>query len=232
MDLTYLGHSAFAIQGNDKTLLIDPWLTDNPHTTATPEAFEDVTAVLVTHGAEDHLGDAPDIATSHDADLLCDAATAAVLTDQGFPQHLLDDHIWGPYIERDGWAVRIMQARHQSAFVDEGIIGPALAYMITIDGTTIYHMGDTAIFSTLELYGDLYDPDITLIPVGGAASYYPELYPEEAALVAEWLAAECYVPMHYTVGSDRPAAFRDYCTERDIAGEVTIMAPGETLAGD
>ncbi len=230
MDLTYFGHSAFAIQDNETTLLIDPWLTDNPHTSVTPEEFDDVTAVLVTHGADDHLGDAPTIAKTHDAKLLCDAATAAVLTDRGIPPNLLEDHIWGPHIERDGWDVRIMQARHQSAFIEDGVIGPALAYMITIDRSTIYHMGDTAIFSTLELYGELYQPDITLIPVGGVASYYPELYPDEAALVAEWLNSELYVPMHYAVNSDRPAAFKQGCTEREINGEVRMMTPGETLS--
>lgn len=230
MDLTYLGHSAFAIEGNDTTLLIDPWLTDNPHTSVSPETFDEVTAILVTHGADDHLGEAPRIAQAHDADLLCDSASASILTDRGFPSNILESHIWGPHIERDGWAVRIVQARHQSAFVDEGVIGPALAYIVTIDGCTIYHMGDTAIFSTLELYGDLYEPDITLIPVGGVASYYPELYPDEAALVAEWLESDIYVPMHYDVDSDRPAAFKQYCTEREIDGQVRIMAPEETLS--
>lgn len=228
MDLTYLGHSSFQLDANDITLLIDPWIEENPHCEYDLADFTDITAILVTHGAFDHIGDAPTIARRNDAELFCDAASYAVLKNNGFPEELLAPHIWGMHVGREGFSVRIVQAHHQSAWPDEGIIGPALAYIVTLDGHTVYHMGDTSISRDFELFGDLYDPEITLIPVGGAEGYYPELYPEEAALVAEWLDSDIFVPMHYSDPA-HPEEFFDACTDRRIDGDIVRMDPGDTL---
>lgn len=229
MEITYLGHSAFRLSDGETTLLVDPWIEENPACEQSVGDFEDVTAVLVTHGAYDHVGDAPEIARRNGAPLFCDAASASVLADRGFPEERLEPHIWGMNVERDGWSVRIVEAHHQSAWMDEGVIGPALAYIVTMDGTTVYHMGDTSISRDFELFGELYAPDVTLIPVGRAPGAYAELYPDEAALVAEWLGSDLFVPMHYT-DPDRPVEFVAGCEERGIAGEVEIMSGGETLS--
>lgn len=228
MDITYLGHSAFQLEANGTTLLIDPWIEENPQTAYAVEDFTDITAVLVTHGAFDHIGDAPTIARQNDAELFCDAASYSVLRNDGFPEDLLAPHIWGMHVGRDGFSVRVVQAHHQSAWPDEGIIGPALAYIVTLDGKSVYHMGDTSISRDFELFGELYEPNVTLIPVGGAEGYYPELYPEEAALVAEWLKSDAYVPMHYS-NPDHPAEFIHACDDRDIHGDIVPLQPGETL---
>lgn len=229
MDLTYWGQSAFQLSDGDTTLLIDPWIAENPHCDRSVDEFDGIDAVLVTHGAHDHVGDAPTIARRNDAPLLCDPATAAVLTRRGFPEELVEGHVWGPKLERDGWSVKVLEARHVSAWPDEGIIGPPNAYLVSIGGETVYHMGDTSIFRDIELFGDLYEPTIALIPVGGAATYYPELYPDEAALVAEWIDADRVVPMHYAPGSDRPAAFVRHCEERGIDADVAVMESGDVL---
>lgn len=229
MELTYLGHSAFQLGHGDVTLLVDPWISDNPDTDYEVSDFDDVSAVLITHGAYDHIGDAPEIAERNGADLFCDSASASVLADRGFPEEHLLPHIWGMEIDRDGWSVKVLQVHHQSAWPDEGVIGPALSYLITIDGTAVYHMGDTSISRDFELFGDLYEPDVILIPVGGAASAYPELYPDEAALVADWMGAPTYVPMHYS-NPAHPLEFEERCRERGVEADIVHMSPGETLS--
>lgn len=228
MEITYLGHSAFQVATDDVALVIDPWIEDNPDCPFTLEDFTDVTAVLVTHGAFDHIGDGPEIARRNDAELFCDAASYSVLRDRGYPDELLAPHIWGMHVDREGFSVRVVEAHHQSAWPDEGVIGPALAYIVTIDGHTVYHMGDTSISRDFELFGELYQPDVTLIPVGGAEGYYPELYPDEAALVATWLDSQIYVPMHYS-NPEHPEAFAEACTERGVDGDVLWMDAGDTL---
>lgn len=92
-------------------------------------------------------------------------------------------------------------------------------------------MSDTAIFGDIELYGDLYDPTVTLIPVGETEGYFTGLHPDEAALVAEWLPSEHFVPMHYPPGSEKPAAFERYCAERGVDETATILGidAGETV---
>lgn len=227
MDLTYLGHSAFQLTSSDVNLLVDPWIEENPACDHTVADFGNVTAVLVTHGAHDHIGDAPEIARRTGADLFCDPATAIVLGDRGFPKESLRRHVWGMHVVEDEWSVRVLEAHHLSAWQEEGVIGPPNAYVVTLDDTVVYHMGDTAISRDFEVFGDLYEPDVTLIPVGGAPGNYPELYPDEAALAAEWIGSPVFVPMHYTDG-DRAVAFERACRDRDLDAEIRIMEPGDT----
>lgn len=232
MELTYYGQSAFELSDGDVTVVIDPWITESPHTETTVDAFDDVDAVLVTHGAFDHVGDAPEIARRNDAELFSDAATHTVLTQhRGFPEELADRLIWGIEIEREGWSFKVVDSRHHSAWTEYGLISGSLAYIVTIGDEVVYHMGDTAIFKTLELYGELYEPTTSLVPVGAAPGYHPELYPDEAALVAEWLDSDVVVPMHYAPGSERPDEFEEHCRARgvDERSEIARMEPDTTI---
>lgn len=231
MQLTYHGQSAFEIVADDTRLLIDPWFAGNPHTETDPATFTDVSAVLVTHGAFDHLGDAPEIARRNDAPLVCDFATHTVLTDRGFPEDLLEGYVFGAVHEGADWSAKVLEAHHQSLFADEGVIGPALAYLIDIGGHRIYHMGDTSIFSDIELFGELYDPTITLVPVGETEGYFTELHPDEAALVAEWLPSNLFIPMHYAPGSENPQQFREHAEIRGVTddAELRLLDPGAAI---
>lgn len=231
MQLTYHGHSAFEIDRGGTKILIDPWVAGNPHTERSPEEFTDVSTVMVTHGAFDHLGDAPEIAERNGATLVCDRATRTVLEDRGFPEELLEDYIFGAEHHADGWSAKVVEARHQSAPADGRVIGPALAYVLRIDGQRIYHMGDTSIFGDLELFGDLYDPTVALIPVGQAEGRLTELHPNEAALVAEWLPSDLFVPMHYAPGSDNPREFVEHAAERGVTerSEIRPLDSGTSI---
>lgn len=235
MELTYHGGAAFEFTDDDgNTILVDPWLTDNPQTTATVESFTDVETIFVTHGASDHLGDAPAIAKQANAPIVCDCATSMVLRDT-LPDDLIRRYVWGMEAEGDTWYARILEAHHPSQFFDEQLIGEAQAYVIEFGGETIYHLGDTAIFSDIELFGSLYEPTVCCLPVGAAGpGYSPELFPEEAALVAEWLAphADTIVPMHYAEGSTRPEEFATHCREQGLHEmvDVELVSPGATLA--
>ena len=231
MRLTYFGQSAFQLSADGTTLLVDPWITDNPHTDATTDKFDDVDTILVTHGAFDHLGDAPEIARRNDAPIVCDYATHTALQKRGFPEELLEGYIYGAVHHGEGWEAKVVEAHHQSLFAEEGIIGPALAYVISLGDHRIYHMGDTSIFSDIELFGELYEPTVTLVPVGEAEGYFTELHPDEAALVASWLPSDHFVPMHYPPGSEKPARFEEHCEENGVTDEATVhgMAAGETI---
>jgi L-ascorbate metabolism protein UlaG (beta-lactamase superfamily) len=234
MELTYHGCAAFECADDaGRTLLLDPWLDDNPHTTATVEDFEAVQTIFVTHGASDHLGDAPAIARLADAPIVCDCTTSIVLRDE-LPDELIRRYVWGMEAAGDGWYARILESHHPSQFFEERLVGAAQAYVVEFGGETIYHLGDTSIFSDIELFGELYEPTVCCIPVGAAGpGHSPELFPEEAALVAEWLAPYVHtiVPMHYADGSTRPDEFVAHCRERGLEEQVDIvvMEPGTTL---
>lgn len=231
MKLTYHGQSAFEIEYNGTIILIDPWIDGNPHTNKLPDEFTNISAILVTHGAFDHLGDAPEIAERNDATVVCDFATHTVLSDRGFPEELLEGYIYGAVHDGGDWSVKVVEAQHQSAYPDEGIIGPALAYILNIGGERIYHMGDTSIFSDIKLFGELYDPTVTLIPVGMTEGYFTELHPDEAALAADWLQSDIFIPMHYTPDSSNPVEFETHAEERGVTemSDIKQIDPGQSM---
>lgn len=232
MDLTYYGHSAFQIDDAETRIVIDPWIEENEDCELTVAEIDDVTATLVTHGAFDHLGDAPEIATQNDCTLVCDYATYTYLKKQNFPEDQLEPYIWGAKHYGEQWETKIVEARHQSFFIEEEISGQAMAYILEIGGETVYHMGDTSIFSDMELFGDLYDPSVLLVPIGEARGYFAELHPDEAALATEWIDPEVAVPMHYPPESDRLENFLRHCEDRNIGDSTDIipMEAGETIS--
>lgn len=231
MQLTYFGQSAFQLEDDGTRLLIDPWIEENPGCDRTTGSFTGVDAVLVTHAAFDHLGDAPAIARANDAPILCDYTTRVALLGRGFPEELLYGYIWGAEHDGDGWTAKVVEAHHMSYDEEANLIGPALAYVVTLGGTSVYHMGDTSIFGDIELFGELYEPAVSLVPVGEAPGYFTELHPDEAALAAEWLDSDVVVPMHYPPGSEKPEQFREHCRERglDADTDIELLSPGSSL---
>lgn len=241
MDLTYYGISAFkAVADDGTTLLMDPAIEENPHCEHTVEDFDDVDAILVTHGAFDHLGDAPEIARLSDAPILTDPATNAQLQKEGFPADLVSGYVTGMEPEFDTWKVRVVKSEHVSLFhpgkggghAEDIVIGPALGFFVYIDDHVVYHMGDTSIFKDIELFADLYQPTVSLVPIGEVNyDFLPELYPDEAAIVAEWLDSDLIVPTHYPLESDRVPDFVRHCEDRGVTDrtEINAMQPGETI---
>jgi L-ascorbate metabolism protein UlaG (beta-lactamase superfamily) len=61
------------------------------------------------------------------------------------------------------------------------------------DGRRAYFAGDTAIFSELALYADIYHPELAFLPIG---DFYT-MGPEEAAYAGRLLKVKKIIPMHY-----------------------------------
>lgn len=230
---TYHGCSAFEFEDDSgNSILIDPWISDNPLAEKSVDEFSDIETIFVTHCANDHLGDAPEIARATDTPIVCDFTTSMVLDANDFPRDLLRPFAWGMEGEGDHWRARILEARHPSLSLGDRLIGPAQAYVIEFGGETIYHLGDTSIFQDIELFGELYEPTVCCIPVGETSpDFSAELFPDEAALVADWLAphAETIIPMHYPPQSEKPARFEEHCRNRglDQKASVEMVTPGE-----
>lgn len=235
MLVTYHGCAAFEFTDDEgRTILIDPWIKGNPQAEKSVEEFDDVDQIFVTHSANDHLGDAPQIAKQCDAPIICDFVTSMTLYNQDYPNEYLHPYVWGMEAEGDGWRARVLEARHPSQIIRDQLIGTAQSYVIEFGGETIYHLGDTSIFRDIELFGDIHEPSICCLGIGEAGpEYSPELFPHEAARVADWLAphADVVFPMHYAEGFDRPAQFRSECEKRgvDERTEINIIRPGTTV---
>ncbi len=193
MQISYHGHSVVRIENEGKTILIDPFITGNGLSDLNADEVK-VDVILLTHGHNDHVGDTVELAKRNDALVVAPNELANYLGRKGVNVHNM--HIGGSY-PFDFGKVKYTQAFHGSSFEEEdGTIvytGMPGGIILTIGDKTIYHMGDTALFTDMKMYGDLHDIDLAFIPIGDNFT----MGPEDAKLAAEWIRAKKVVPIHY-----------------------------------
>ncbi len=171
MKITWLGHSAFRLETGKAKILIDPFFTGNPGFAGqdAKDAASGITHILLTHGHGDHVGDTIQLAKYTGATVLANADLAAWLGSKGVSK--LEMGNTGGTVTFDGFSATFTNALHSSAQITEdGVshaLGNANGLMLHFeDGPTVFHMGDTDIFSDMALINELHEPDIGLVPVG------------------------------------------------------------------
>ena len=214
--LTYYGLSSFELTYGKDRFLVDPWIGEPDWTDATVSEFDDVDAVFVTHGARDHLGDTVPIAKASGATVYTEPAVADHLVDEGVPQSQVERVIWGNAFETRGVGVRVLETRHLSYFEsgEDRLSGIPLGFHFEFPDASLYYVGDTSLFSDLELFVRLNDPDVVMLPVGSAPGDLAPMPPRDAAVAASWLDVEAIIPVHYVPGSDELGEFEEELTHR------------------
>jgi L-ascorbate metabolism protein UlaG (beta-lactamase superfamily) len=190
--LTFLGHSAFALELAKARLVIDPFLSGNPRARVKPD---DLAAdyVLLTHGHPDHVGDGIAIARRTGATIIAPFELATWCQWQGATAHAM--HIGGAHDFPFG-RVKLTIAVHGSGYPTEhGILymGNPCGFLVMAEGKTIYHAGDTGLFYDMKLIGEMNRIDVALLPIGGNFT----MDADDAVKAAELLGAALVVPMHY-----------------------------------
>ena len=172
MKLTWYGHSAFRVEAGGATILIDPFLTDNPSWDGGWEGpAEGVTHVLITHGHNDHLGDALPILKKTGAMLVSSFEIYEYLVGQGVDESKVNPGNHGGTVDCGGFTTTFVNAIHSSSFSREGGINVYLGNPTGLilhfpDDKTLYHMGDTDIFSDMALINELHQPAVGIVPIG------------------------------------------------------------------
>jgi L-ascorbate metabolism protein UlaG (beta-lactamase superfamily) len=186
--------------------------------------------IFLTHGHSDHLGDLLTLAKQHKPQIVAIFETCQWLESKGFEDQTKPMGKGGTQKVGD-FEVTMTHAFHSNSIDDNGVrinAGEPAGLVIRMPGGfTVYHAGDTALFSDMKLIGELYKPDIALLPIGDHFT----MGPREAAYAIRFLGVKHVVPMHYAtfpVLVGRPEQLKQEA--KDIAGlEIHALKPGESL---
>lgn len=222
MKLTWLGHSCFIIEGNER-VIVDPFITGNP---ACPVKLDDVKVdiVAVTHGHGDHLGDGIALAQRHGIPFIAIHEIAQYAARSGVKAEGIN---MGGGVTVGTTTITMVPAWHSSG-IDEAdfAVSACPAGLVIASGNTVYHAGDTCLFSDMKLIGEFYRPDVALLPIGGR--FTMDAY--HAAIAAEWIGADITIPMHYNTFDlirQDPSEFQTHAERRGV--RVSILQPGESV---
>jgi L-ascorbate metabolism protein UlaG (beta-lactamase superfamily) len=222
-DVRWLGHAAFHLSGGGPDVLIDPFLTGNPK--AAVQASEvDPGVILLTHGHADHLGDTVDIAKRSGATVVTIVELANEIAGNGV-EDVRDPNIGGTVTFDWGW-VKLTPAWH-TGVTPSGTPHTATGMLINYGGHVIWHLGDTALFGDMQLYGRRGDRvELALVPIGG--HYTMDRF--DAVTAVELINPFQTIPMHY--GTFPPIETDVQAFKQDVehAGfsEVIVLQPGDT----
>lgn len=224
MRLTYLGHSCFLVETAATRLIVDPFLTGNP---SAPIKADDVQCdyILISHGHEDHTGDALALAQRCGATIVANHEITEYFAAKGAKTHGMNP---GGGHDFPFGRVKLTLAHHSSS-LEAGLnpiyLGVPCGLLVQADGKTLYHAGDTALFLDMQLIGRA-GIDVALIPIGDNYT----MGPEDAVTALDFLRPKVAVPIHYNtwpvIAQDAPA----FAARAAQSGHtVRVLAPGGTL---
>jgi L-ascorbate metabolism protein UlaG (beta-lactamase superfamily) len=197
MQITWFGHSAFRLDFGGKAVLIDPFFTGNPaFVSDKAAASRDVSHILLTHGHGDHVGDALDIAKANGATVTTNYDLGMWLVSRGLEK--FNPMNTGGTTDLGGFTVTMVRADHSSGDIKDGVpiyLGNPCGIVVKAAGEpTVYHMGDTDIFSDMGLIAELHEPKVAMVPIGDRFTMGART---AAFAVKRFFKLDTVIPCHY-----------------------------------
>lgn len=226
--ITWLGHATVLVTTpKGTTILIDPFIKQNPKY---PKDFvlpEKIDYILLTHGHGDHMSDAVPVATKHGSTVVAIYELADYVARKGVA-HTIGMNLGGT-VRLDDVAATMVEAKHSAGVQDEHgthYVGVAAGYVLTIEeGPVLYHAGDTAVFGDMQLIRELYAPEVAMLPIGGHFT----MGPKEAALAVRFLAPKTVLPIHFGTVPQLTGTPQALAALVDSTVEVVRWSPGESI---
>ena len=225
--ITWLGHATVLVTtAKGTTILIDPFIAQNPKY---PKGFElpsKIDYVLLTHGHGDHISDVTPVATKHGSTVVAIHELAAYVEGKGVTK-TIGMNIGGT-AQLDDVAATMVDAKHSSGAQDENgthYVGVAAGFVMSIaDGPVLYHAGDTTVFGDMKLIRELYHPEVAMLPIGG----HYTMGPKEAALAVQFLEPKTVLPLHFGTFPPLTGTPEELAALVGKGVEVVCWKPGES----
>jgi L-ascorbate metabolism protein UlaG (beta-lactamase superfamily) len=221
MEIRFLGHACFELKDGDTTVLIDPFLSGNPKAAISAEDAA-ATTILLTHGHGDHIGDTVSIAKRTGAPVVAIVEIANELGEEGID---VRDPNLGGTVKFDWGSVKLVPAWHTS-MTPKGTVNTPAGLVIQFADTVVYHLGDTSLFSDLQLVGKRTPIDVALMCIGG----HYTMDRTDAVDAAQLVGAKTVIPCHYNtfppIETDAEAFKSD--VESATGSNVAVLEPGQS----
>ena len=212
MKIQYLSHSGILIEDN-LTILIDPWMNDNPLAKTKAENITKADYIIAAHNHFDHVNDIPMIAKNTGATVIGIVETIEDLASKGCKK-TIGCNIGGRIL-LEGLELLFTQAFHSMTSNPSGVL-------IFFNNKTIYHAGDTGVFGDMKLIGAMYPIDLAFLPVGGHFT----MGPTEANMAIQLLQPNKVVPIHYNT-FDVIKQNIDQNLVKNTKSKLIILKPGQ-----
>lgn len=231
--ITWYGHATFLYETpGGKRVMVDPWVQGNPACPDDLKAVTDLDVMLITHGHFDHIGDAVQIAKAVKPKAVVGIFELCNWLEKKGVEGCVAINKGGT-VAVEGIRVTMLHADHSCGITedDSSVVygGEAVGYVIELEnGFKIYQSGDTAIFGDMSLYGELFAPDMAVLPIGDHFT----MDPRQAARACEMLGVKLVIPSHYgtfPVLTGTPDMLRTELKNLGSECQVIEMQPGETV---
>lgn len=232
VNVKWLGHAAVQLDYEGTTVVIDPFFTGNPKFPGDEHKPENIDLLLITHGHNDHYGDAVSLIKEHDPTVPVIHELSIYLGKQApDAENIVGMNFGGTFEHESGIKVTMVPSTHSAGFQDGNgkvhYVGTPGGYVVTFpDGNSFYHCGDTGANKEMKVTADLFSPKVGLLAIGG----HYTMDPKGAAYAAKMMGLDSIIPIHY--GTFPPLQGNPDQLKQELEGsgiEVKDIEPGDSV---